>query len=188
MFSDDHGHIRLCLVLLAVLALVPALASPARAGEAYISVNGGLFEQGSDYRADYDEMGLAAGLSYIMVNEYAGFEFGLSGYTSTSDLYDEDATSLGLEFLVHFHKTDATLQPFFAFGLSRYRTTIEDPNFEVDYTGGGAVLKAGARLFMSRRVFVGVYYKKLVNEVDISSYSYDLGGDFIFGELGIVTF
>jgi hypothetical protein len=187
MISCGHGHIRGALAVIASLVLALALASPACAQEAFISVNGGMFKQSSDYSDDYDT-GLAAALSYILVNENTGFEFGLNGYTSTNDLLEVDVTGLGLEVLVHFHTTDSVLRPFIALGVSRYKTTIESPFSEDTYSGGGGVLKVGARLFLGPRVFIGAYYKKLTNDVDIGGFRYNLGGDFIFGELGIVTF
>jgi len=187
MFSCGHGHIRPAILVIAILAFALTVSSPACAGETYISANGGMFSPGADYPSDY-ATGLAGGLSYILVNEYAGFEFGLNGYTSSSDTYDEDIVSLGLEMLVHFHKTDSTFQPFIALGLARYRTTYTFGSSEENYTGGGAVFKLGARLYLSDKVFLGAYYKKLVNEVDMTPFKVDLGGDFIFGELGIVAF
>jgi len=178
---------RVFLLATALLVLAPVLAAPAHAGGAYISVNGGMFNPGSDYPDDY-ETGLAAGLSYVMVNEYAGFEFGLGGYTVSSDLYDEDIKSIGLEMLVHFHKTDSTIQPFIALGLARYRNVFTSGTLEETYTGGGGVLKVGARLYLSPRMFIGAYYKRLTNDVDLNTGTLNLGGDFILGELGIVTF
>lgn len=181
------------VLLVAVLVAIAAAISPAYAGEAYISGNGGMFKPGTDYGDDFDP-GLAGGLSYIMVNEYAGFEFGLSGYTTADDINDEDIVSLGLEMLVHFHKTDSTFQPFIALGLARYRSTysydILGTTYEDTDTGGGGVIKLGARLYLSDSMFIGAYYKRLTNEVDFSviGSTVDLGGDFIFGEIGIVTF
>jgi len=168
------------------MAMVFAL--PASAEETYISVNGGMFLPGSGYPDDYDP-GLSAGLSYIMVNEYAGFEFGLNGYTSTSDLFDEDVTGIGLEMLVHFHKTDSTFQPFIAFGVGRYRTTYEDSLGTETVNGGGGVLKVGARLFLGRSVFIGAYYKRFDNDVVFtSSVVGPSGGSTVSAEIGIVSF
>jgi len=175
----------LCAVALLLMAM--AYAQPVSAEETYISVNGGMFFPGSGYPDDYDP-GFSAGLSYIMVNEYAGFEFGLNGYTATSELYEEDVTGMGLELLVHFHKTDSTFQPFIAFGVGRYRTIFESPFLEETINGGGSVLKVGARLFLGRSVFIGAYYKRFNNDTVFPYSVGPSGGDTISAEIGVVSF
>ena len=56
-------------LLLAALicAIVLTLSGPVLAEETFISVNGGVFNPSDDYPDDYDP-GMAAGLSYIMVD------------------------------------------------------------------------------------------------------------------------
>ena len=195
------------LVLVAVAAaLVLALAGPVHAGETYISINGGGYWPGDGLPEDYDP-GLSGGLSYILVNEYAGFEFGLNGYTASSNLYDEDMAALGGEMLVHFHATDSVFRPFIAFGLGKYRSAFDFKDTDVlntpvtkKFDGSGTVLKAGLRIFMGEKFFIGLYYKHLTNKVDIppgvfyfghpyfQGGSRDLGGDMASFEIGIVDF
>lgn len=176
-------------LFIVILALALAFAAPACAEETYISASGGAFFPSSDYSDDFDT-GLAGGLSYIMVNEYAGFEFGLNGFTTRNDVAEVDITGVGLEMLVHFHKTDSTFQPFIALGFGRYWNQVDYYTLDIQdtYNGGGFVLKAGARLFLGRSVFIGAYAKRFVNDADISPYTINLGGDIIYGELGIVSF
>lgn len=176
----------LLIASLAVLLLFHSVSALA-ADTAFISAGGGLFLPGSDYNNiglnDDWGTGIGANLSYTMVNEYAGFEFGLNGF-NTSSLNGNDSASLGLEMLVHFHKTDVTLQPFIAFGFGRYSNSISSNT----YPGGGAVLKFGARYYLAENFYVSAYFKHFSNKIDMSFVTYDLGGEFLGAELGIVRF
>lgn len=176
-------------LLVVIIAIALAFSAPACAEETYISASGGAFLPSDDYNEDFDT-GLAGSLSYIMVNEYTGFEFGLTGFTTSNDVLDVDVMGLGLEMLVHFHKTDSTFQPFIALGIGRYRNRLDDNLLDTHeyHTGGGLVLKVGARLFLGPRFFIGAYAKRFENNVDFSLGTANLGGDVIYGEMGIVSF
>lgn len=183
------------IILLAVAVSVSFLllsASTCAAEQTFLSVGGGVFNPGADYdkivAGNEWSKGVNANLSYTMVNENTGLEFGLNGFNSANEI-DMDSVSLGLEVLIHFHKTDVTFQPFLAFGLGRYKNTVTDiTGTENVFSGGGSVLKFGARYYLADTFYVSAFYKRFTNKISMYGLSYDLGGDVLGAELGIVRF
>lgn len=181
-------------ILLAGLLCISLLmsAGSALAEDTFISINGSTFKPGSDYSTSWESSGVGGGLSYTMINEYAGFEFGLNGYAVDDPENKTDLSSMGLELLIHFQKPDSWFSPFVALGFSRYKTTLTTTStigdIEESSAGGGGVLKVGARVFIKDNYYIGAYYKTLKNKVDLGGGEVDVGGSFVCVELGIVNF
>lgn len=181
-----------CLIALTVLLAIAMLAAPASAGTSFddqenlVSVYGGLFIPRDRFDTSYIDAGLDAGFSLIRVNEYTGLEMGIhTFYLPNSG--GPDAKTIGGELLVHFHQMDVTLQPYFALGLGVYQSEIQTSYGYVSANGTGMVLKLGARYYLSKKYFIGAFYKRFTNNVVVNRTGLNLGGTCLCFEVGIWT-
>lgn len=178
----------LCYAM-ALATVVVLLVCPASA-ETRLSVSGGVFLPSSDYGDTWSSAGMDGTASYTMVNDETGLEFAAHGYTLADDSYDVDLTSVGLEILIHFHKTNTKFQPFFAFGFGRYKTYITTSADTQTYEAQGSILKLGVRYYFTETFFAGAYIRKFQNEFSQGTGwpDADYGGNSLCMEVGIVVF
>lgn len=157
--------------LMAVLVVILTMLVPvfAHADDNILSAYGGLMFPSPYYDDNYDSMGISFGASMIRVNEYAGFEMGLSGYRVGSSV--NSSTGIGLEALVHFIDYDNKYQPYIAFGMGVYMADFTTPLGVTNDTGSGFIIKTGARYYFkknersSNKYFYGVFYKYFTNNM-----------------------
>lgn len=154
-----------------------------------VSAYGGLFAPSGDYPTGYDPLGLSLGVSVIRIDEYAGFEFGFTGYYLDDPSTSSSALVYGTEFLVHFQKEERYIQPYFALGIGVYVNDVSTVIGNVKDTGSGMILKAGVRYFVDDKYFWGVFLKHFSNQVELNYYLSDvnMGGDCLCFEMGFWT-
>ena len=184
---NSRNKIKLMLAMF-ILALSLSIHSNASA-EVYLSGYAGAFTPSSDYSDSWNSAGTDLGLSYVMINEYAGFEVALHTYKIDAvEPFEDSILGTGLDFLVHFQQENVTFQPFAAFGLGYIKTTLTSPLGDEKSDGLGVLMKLGARYFITKNLFISGYFKRFKNNADIIGFSGNLGGDAIIIEAGIVSF
>lgn len=191
---------RRCLLMMIAAVILCLPAPDAHADDNVLSAYGGLMIPSADYGDEYDSMGLSLGVSMIRVNEYAGLEFALSGYSIGSSV--NDSTGIGMEVLVHFMDLNNKYQPYFAMGMGVYSSKFTSSMGEVKDTGSGFILKVGARYYFEKKhvggnkYFWGLYYKRFTNNMLVQlnpilnqgfSADVDAGGQCLCFEIGVWT-
>ncbi|TWI74097.1 outer membrane protein with beta-barrel domain [Desulfobotulus alkaliphilus] len=104
-------------------------------------------------------------------------------------------STLGLEALIYIQPKDAKVQPFVGAGIGLYVNNLNAKLNNVEYfddsgSGFGFVGKAGLRLFLDNKFYIGGYGKYYSNDQDFENYdksktTHNLGGTCFVFEIGL---
>ncbi|MCB9481782.1 MAG: outer membrane beta-barrel protein [Desulfobacteraceae bacterium] len=182
------------LIIFALTASSPAFS------ESLFSFSGGSFTPKEDFMSEFDTgYTFAATYTRNASDMFAyGIDVAFSQTEATADLYGSEdkvtLSTLGLEALIYIQPKDARVQPYVGIGLGLYGNNITGELNDVEYydesgSAVGFIGKAGVRLFLDNKFFVGGYAKYYTNDQEFEYYNGDtetknIGGTCFMFEIG----
>ncbi|MGE4520295.1 MAG: outer membrane protein [Desulfobacteraceae bacterium] len=180
--------------IISLIFAVPAFS------ETIISFSGGSFSPEEDFMSAFDTgYTLAAGCVTSAGDMFAlGIEAAFSQTEAEAGIhgnsYKDTLSTFGIEAVFYIQPKDARIQPYAGIGIGVYGNNVTSEINDTEYfddsgSAFGGVAKAGLRLYLDDKFFIGGYAKYFTNEQDFqltdgSIKSLNIGGTSLMFEVG----